>query len=1288
MKIIACFLARLANQTEKKMIQLIAFVFLIAWSNVQAATYTLTSGSYPPCVNGNGWSVSGATYTCTGNGRVTLANGDVLAANSSITIVAANGFSLNNNTIGSASNSINLSSSYGTIVSSGTNTVYGTIQASSGAVTLVGTTVSGAITTGGVINLTGGSVGGLVTSSGNTITTSNTNLSGGAKAQSGMSISGGTLSGAFTMTANNPATFANVTMSSGSVSGASTVSITGSVLGSSSSSVSVSSTSGAISLNSSTVYGNLTAPNYSTVNVASGSAVSGSCLPNSTPANACNQAPKCTTGLVGGLMGNYFNNMTLSGSPAGSRLDTSVNFDWSTGSSGVAGVGADNFSVRWTGSLRASSTGAYQFQTSTDDGVRLWVNNVLVIDQWNDHSVTVHTSNSVNLVAGQSYPVRMEFYENGGYAVAQLRWNQPTNSSFAPIDTEAGVIPDTSASCAVPVVTCNSGFIGGATGQYYSNSGLSGSPVGTRTDSMIDFNWGAGAPGVAGVGADNFSVRWDGTLKVATTGSYQFETVSDDGVRLWVNGIQVINNWTDHGATSNTTSGINLTTGVNYPVRAEYYERGGNSVIQLRWKAPSAVGFSTINSCPSSIAGYTVVSSTIGITCAAEQITFTAVDGSGAVVAPPSGTNVTLSTSPATGTWVGGNTYSFNGTTTSFSKYLQQTTPASLALAITDGANSGSGTINFVDSALKFYGGSALNSIQNQVAGVATGSPATTNAPILKAIRTDNATGACVAQVTGTKSVNLAYECVNPATCIGQTLSINGKAVKANNKNATIAYIAQDLNFDNSGTASIPLVYNDVGAITLYGQLTLPASGNDPQKTLSGNTSFIVKPHSLALTALTAAGGANPQTTGAEAGFVAGGSPFQIKLEARTEGGAITPNFGREDTSEASFKLTPTLVYPLGGATTVLSGGTSYSATTPTGTWVNTSVIWKQVGSITILPELSDNDYLGAGDLQVKNSSGTIGRFYPDHFRLDAPVLANSCGSFSYLGQPLNASFTLRAEAADGTALSNYGGNYSTTAPTFVAENADDGQGITQNLASRFAINATPSPTWANGVFNVPVGSTATFARKTPLSSPEAPFSDLRIGVSVNDTFDGRSLQALDMKPDSTGSCGASCTAKQLGTSLEMRYGRLRLDDAFGPETYPLDVNFITEYWTGNRFVLNTADSCTQVPRSAITYPAGSISTDANRTVALTGGSTQGTYTNLAATYVGFNAGTAGQKFSSPAGGKGRFVVGINLNNLPWLRYDWNQDNDHSDVQMPNATFEFGSYRGHDRIIYWRERLQ
>jgi YVTN family beta-propeller protein len=129
----------------------------------------------------------------------------------------------------------------------------------------------------------------------------------------------------------------------------------------------------------------------------------------------------------------------------------------------------------------------------------------------------------------------------------------------------------------------------GLSGQYFNNVSLNGSPVLQRTEA-VNFSWGSGAPGT-GLGIDNFSVRWVGQVEAPQTGSYQFQTISDDGVRLWVNGVLVINNWTDHAATANTGAAVNLAAGVKYSIVMEFYERGGQATAQLLWKTPGQSGF-------------------------------------------------------------------------------------------------------------------------------------------------------------------------------------------------------------------------------------------------------------------------------------------------------------------------------------------------------------------------------------------------------------------------------------------------------------------------------------------------------------------------------------------------------------------------------------------------------------------------------------------------------------------------------------------------------------------------
>lgn len=126
-----------------------------------------------------------------------------------------------------------------------------------------------------------------------------------------------------------------------------------------------------------------------------------------------------------GLRGDYFDGINLTNLIT-SRTDDTVDFDWGTGSPQTR-VPVNNFSVRWTGEVLPRFTETYTFETRTDDGVRLWVNNVLVIDSWTDQAATFR-SGQISLQAGVRYDIRMEYYEKGGDAVAELRWSSPSEA--------------------------------------------------------------------------------------------------------------------------------------------------------------------------------------------------------------------------------------------------------------------------------------------------------------------------------------------------------------------------------------------------------------------------------------------------------------------------------------------------------------------------------------------------------------------------------------------------------------------------------------------------------------------------------------------------------------------------------------------------------------------------------------------------------------------------------------------------------------------------------------------
>jgi len=135
---------------------------------------------------------------------------------------------------------------------------------------------------------------------------------------------------------------------------------------------------------------------------------------------------------VEGLLGEYYERDTTNPWQVllMKRLDPTVDFNWGDPGSPDPSVPVDNFTVRWTGEVEAPITATYTFHTQTDDGVRLWVNNEPLIDNWTDHSST-HDSNDIALKAGQRYEITLEYYENGGGAQCQLSWSTSTMARVA-----------------------------------------------------------------------------------------------------------------------------------------------------------------------------------------------------------------------------------------------------------------------------------------------------------------------------------------------------------------------------------------------------------------------------------------------------------------------------------------------------------------------------------------------------------------------------------------------------------------------------------------------------------------------------------------------------------------------------------------------------------------------------------------------------------------------------------------------------------------------------------------
>jgi hypothetical protein len=131
-----------------------------------------------------------------------------------------------------------------------------------------------------------------------------------------------------------------------------------------------------------------------------------------------------------GLPAEYYKQLNFKGVPD-IRQDGVINFDWGKGAP-YTGFPSDRFSIRRVGRLKAPLTGTYNLKTDSDDGIRVWLNDSLIINQWDDHGHMINTS-IVNLVANEFYTIRMEYYENKGKAVTRLLWSVPNNASVVPI---------------------------------------------------------------------------------------------------------------------------------------------------------------------------------------------------------------------------------------------------------------------------------------------------------------------------------------------------------------------------------------------------------------------------------------------------------------------------------------------------------------------------------------------------------------------------------------------------------------------------------------------------------------------------------------------------------------------------------------------------------------------------------------------------------------------------------------------------------------------------------------
>jgi PA14 domain len=255
--------------------------------------------------------------------------------------------------------------------------------------------------------------------------------------------------------------------------------------------------------------------------------------------------------------GEFFNNPDLKGKPAVVRDDGDVrlDFDWGLGGpDSDCGIDVDNFSARWTRVFNFGE-GIFRFTVTADDGVRIYIDRHLKFERWVDQSTT-HVFD-LQLAAG-NHEITVEYFERWGSAVLKLGWER--NPCFQFVQPEHWRV------------------------EYFNNPNLSGEPVMVRGEPEIPISkeWLQNSPNSScNLSADNFSARW--TRKVVfAPGLYRFTATGDDGVRLFINGKKVIDEWRNQGRTEFNTT-IYLPQGSHLLV-FEFFEQTGDAVALLSWQ--------------------------------------------------------------------------------------------------------------------------------------------------------------------------------------------------------------------------------------------------------------------------------------------------------------------------------------------------------------------------------------------------------------------------------------------------------------------------------------------------------------------------------------------------------------------------------------------------------------------------------------------------------------------------------------------------------------------------------
>lgn len=504
----------------------------------------------------------------------------------------------------------------------------------------------------------------------------------------------------------------------------------------------------------------------------------------------------------------------------------------------------------------------------------------------------------------------------------------------------------------------------------------------------------------------------------------------------------------------------------------------------------------------------------------------------------------------------------------------------------------------------------------------------------LRIVKRNTSTNACETVAAQTDAIPISFGCVDPNQC-QQDITINEQTVQASGYRD----VAVEL---NNNAFALNVNYDDVGRIRLTAEKQVRVYGQS--LTLYGaSNAFVVKPYQLA---------ALPQPAAAYADtdiLAKAGETFDVTLQSLNKHGDVTPNFGREQVSEA-LALTGISNVQRPSIDPVM-GNLTIGRNAKLANHFVAQAHYSEVGVIDATLSIADGDYLGAGNV---NGDGRLGRFIPHHFAInDAETgIWEACevGGFTYMGQDFSAAISVSARNKQGDLTQNYHGELAKGSALFQlsADNSDN----QQKVAGRLSV--TGDIDWDRG--EASYQPQLNFARTN--QGPDGPFL-INIGFQVDDNEQNGPFTLIERT--------SAGEAHPIGESQQY-YGRIRLSNVIGPTHERLPIEWLAEYWSGDQFVLHQRDDCSRLSRDFNVLDANS----------------DGDETRIVLNFAGeagaqLDNGIERNQFDVSADTEGSALFELNVPHF--LKFDWQQ----AGQQNPSAQAIFGQYRGNDRLIYTQE---